>query len=427
MDGGLTMKYIARVGTGLAAIVLLTVLSASVSHPVAEAADTASSDETIVELRIWLHVNDAEDVWVSARPQGGDWDTVGTIPLEFDGSAGGYLFRTGDFAVAGVEVRIWQSTDDPERISVRACGAACPEQDPRNPNFWTPVGMLPQPLDDGFSRSGRYRYGNLVVAIPPGNPGLLADREYLLVSREALEGHGEAVLNWSPGTPVAEWDGVVVEGTPPRVTKLLLSDRGLKGEVWGWIGDLTELTELRLDGNNLRGMTPSKLSQLAKLTHLYFGESVPGRCIPPRLRLVPNNDIPSSKRDCPVPPVVSDYYFAGAVGVGGAGTYQIDLGFAPVIFDVAISWLQVGDVLHDSSAGHVPGARPIERLYGYRLHFANSWDWDRRVWLFINPRTGAEYDRFDNRGVAHRTSATDLNRLAASIWVDTTGVLETWE
>ncbi len=417
----------------LRAGMLLGALLAVALGGVTTADASSDSAETIVELRIWQHVEDAEDIWVSARPQGGDWDTVGTVPLEFDGSAGGYLFRTGDLAVAGVEVRIWQSADDPERISVRACGAACPEHDLRNLNFWTPVGMLPVTLDEGFSRSGRYRYGELVVAIPPDNPGLLADREYLLASREALEGYGSnAALNWSAATRTTEWDGVVVEGTPPRVTKLLLSDRGLRGEVWGWLGNLTELTELRLDGNELRGMTPSKLSQLTKLTHLYLkGESIHGPCLPPPLRRVSNNDFDlpgmGRKRNCPAPPVVSFYYFAGEVGLGGAGTYQIDIGPSPVVFDVANSWIQVSEVIHDSSVGMAPRYRPIGRHYGYRLHFAVSVDWDEELWLFIDPDTGVEYDRFDDWGASYSVGHTRLNRLAASIWVDTTGILEDWE
>ena len=39
--------------------------------------------------------------------------------------------------------------------------------------LWRPLGMLALPLDDGHSTSGRYRYGNLTVAVPAASPGLL--------------------------------------------------------------------------------------------------------------------------------------------------------------------------------------------------------------------------------------------------------------
>ena len=48
--------------------------------------------------------------------------------------------------------------------------------------------MLALPLDDGHSTNGRYHFGDLAVAVPTANPGLLADREYLLALKDALEG-----------------------------------------------------------------------------------------------------------------------------------------------------------------------------------------------------------------------------------------------
>ena len=65
--------------------------------------------------------------------------------------------------------------------------------------------MIPLPLDDGHSSSGSYRYGDLTVAVPRGNPGLLADREHLLALRDVLEG-GETGLDWSPSRATADWE-----------------------------------------------------------------------------------------------------------------------------------------------------------------------------------------------------------------------------
>ena len=85
--------------------------------------------------------------------------------------------------------------------------------------------MIPALLDDGFSTRGYYRYGNLELLIPYTNLGLRADREHLLAVRDVLEGDG-ADLDWSVARPTAEWEGVTLGGTPPRVTGLDLADRG---------------------------------------------------------------------------------------------------------------------------------------------------------------------------------------------------------
>lgn len=232
------------------------------ASPLAEAAGGGASGEIIVELRLWQHVDDARDTWISARPAGGRWDTLGTIPFPLDEGGGTELrhFHTfGDLTIAGTELRLWQRYRAPDLIFVRACPTPCPtretavaEADWRRDRGvleswpwqrgWNPLGMIPLPLDDGHSRSGSYRYGDLAVAVPVGNPGLEADREYLLALKDALVGTAE--LNWNAGTPTSEWDGVTMAGAPPRVTELQLAHRGLDGEIWGWLGDLTELRKV---------------------------------------------------------------------------------------------------------------------------------------------------------------------------------------
>ena len=123
----------------------------STSGQAATGADTA-----VVELRVWQDVNNAERLYVSARPEGGSWATIGTIrfPLDDGHSADGSL-RYGDLTVGRVELRVWQSVSDPLAISVsaRAEGAD-----------WFDVGALP--LDDGHSSGGHYRYGDLTIVAP---------------------------------------------------------------------------------------------------------------------------------------------------------------------------------------------------------------------------------------------------------------------
>ena len=307
----------------IAAIVLaLATLAGAVGTARAGDAPPVAAGETVViEMRIWQHVEDADNIWISARPRGGRWDTLGTIPLALDRHSSGYGLvsdhRYDDLAIAAVGLRVWQRVSEPASIYIQACPSACPPRNPGESLPWRPLGMIPLALDDGHSSSGRYRYGDLTVAVPRGNPGLLADREHLLALRDVLEGDGETELDWSASRAAADWAGVTVAGTPPRVTGLGLSERGLTGEIWGWLGDLTELTELRLDGNALTGTIPSKLSLLTQLTDTYLAGNDLDGCVPPPLRRAANHDLDSlGLPSCPAPAEVG-------VGYGGWAFEQI--------------------------------------------------------------------------------------------------------
>ena len=104
------------------------------------------------------------------------------------------------------------------------------------------------------------------VADAADNPGLVADCEALLKSRDILS--GDASLNWSEDTAIAEWDGVRLGGTPQRVTQLYLVRQGLDGTVPGSLGSLTGLTGLYLHRNELTGPIPPQLGELSSLVHL---------------------------------------------------------------------------------------------------------------------------------------------------------------
>ena len=335
-----------RATAAAGALLLAVVASTGVAH--AESGDAASEDiapvEVIIELRVWQDVSDAESLYVSARPEGGNWRSFGTVPFTL-GPPRGYgadaLHQYGDVYVAGVGLRLSRHVNAPQFLHVRACGRACPEFDALG---WQPLGMVPLPLDGGYSASGRYRYGDFAIAVPANNPGLLADREHLLALKRALENQEMRPLNWSAGTATTGWEGVTIGGTPPRVTTLDLSERGLRGYVSGWLGGLSELTELRLDGNRLNETIPSKLSRLTKLTHLYLAGNNFQECVPGSLSVVPNNDISELMLpDCPPPTDLeadlgwsryNQYYIVPA------GTYTIRLhaSHAPLVFDLPGGW-----------------------------------------------------------------------------------------
>ena len=111
------------------------------------------------------------------------------------------------------------------------------------------------------------------------NLGLLDDCETLLVARDTLA--GTATLNWSETTPIAQWDGVSLSGTPQRVTRLNLSNAGLSGTIPPVVGRLSMLTHLNLRSNpGLSGEIPAELGYLSSLRVLNLHSNSHNGAIP---------------------------------------------------------------------------------------------------------------------------------------------------
>ncbi len=121
----------------------------------------------------------------------------------------------------------------------------------------------------------------LAVPDQAGNPGLMADCMTLLAAKDTLR--GTATLNWGVDTPIANWDGVTVRGTPSRVAEVGLRERGLTGEVPAELGDLTSLTRLRLGVNQLTGTIPAQLGELSGLLLLNLSNNQLTGAIPAEL------------------------------------------------------------------------------------------------------------------------------------------------
>ena len=119
----------------------------------------------------------------------------------------------------------------------------------------------------------------IVVDDPDENAGLVSDCEALLAVRDKLA--GTAILNWSAGISMEEWDGVVVKRE--RVTGLHLFEQGLTGVIPPEIGDLDSLEELLLTGNRLSGEIPRELAMLGNLESLWLEENRLTGAIPPEL------------------------------------------------------------------------------------------------------------------------------------------------
>ena len=394
----------------------------------------AAQDIAVIELRVWQSAGNPEELHATPRLTGSDWG--GTVSLEKDGRSAGFadaaVHHYSDIVVAGVGLRIWQRAIEPERIFVQACASTCSERFPIKVSVfwpWRPLGMAPLSLDDGSSPDGRYRYGNLAIAVPRGNPELLEERERLLALRDVFEGGGTE-LDWSVATPTASWEGVTVSGLPPRVTRLELSDRGLNGEIWGYLGDLAELTELRLDGNALTGTIPSKLVLLNKLTGLHLAGNRLENCLPPPLRAVPDNDLDSLGL-----PECADPAFGVQDRISPAGTYHFILN---KIFGASIheGWRPLHVVLD------VPGGKlmqfeffepvlgadelplPTDNIFaadvlGLALRDSRS----PETWLFLDEKTGEELERSPYSGCVYDcgpggSNAALVEQLTASVWLN---------
>ena len=101
--------------------------------------------------------------------------------------------------------------------------------------------------------------------------GIISDCESLLAARDILAGSGR--LNWSASTPIKDWDGVTVGGTPTRVVGLSVNSRGLDGTIPATLGDLTGLLRLHLFENRLTGPIPAELGKLADLQSLDLSDN----------------------------------------------------------------------------------------------------------------------------------------------------------
>ena len=142
-----------------------------------------------------------------------------------------------------------------------------------------------QPWENGDELMVRVRRGpcwnDTAVPNPADNPGLMRDCINLLAAKDALQ--GTATLNWSVDTPISEWDGVRVLGSPSRVTRLQLTSEGLTGTIPPDLARLDGLEFLWLNYNQLTGEIPAALGNLASLKSLTFNHNLLTGAVPREL------------------------------------------------------------------------------------------------------------------------------------------------
>ena len=125
-----------------------------------------------------------------------------------------------------------------------------------------------------------------VVDAPADNPGLVRDCEVLLELRDGF--FGSTLVNWGPGTPIAQWVGVTVGDAPPRVTGLTVEREGnssttVERRIPAELGQLTQLRVLDLRFNQLTGGIPPAVTQLVNLRELRLRANQLMGSIPPAL------------------------------------------------------------------------------------------------------------------------------------------------
>ena len=187
-----------------------------------------------------------------------------------------------------------------------------------------------------------------VVSNPGKNPGLVRDCETLLGLRDTLA--GDAILNWSGDAEISDWEGIMVDGSPPRVKGLgfgalhpsplsgvippalsnltsleSLSLTGsrysrLRGEIPPELGSLTNLWRLHLSSNDLTGNIPPELGRLTNLIELGLQENELSGSIPPQLGNLSNLEylwLWSNRLTGPVPPELERLTNLRSFGISG--------------------------------------------------------------------------------------------------------------
>ena len=127
-----------------------------------------------------------------------------------------------------------------------------------------------------------------LVSDPDENAGLVRDCQVLLELHESLFGESARWTNWRPGTPMDQWTGVRITGTPPRVTALQLGSQDLRGTLSPALGDLTALHGLDLVFNSFSGPIPAELGNLSQLRSLGLSRNNLRGPIPPALGRLTN-------------------------------------------------------------------------------------------------------------------------------------------
>ena len=164
-------------------------------------------------------------------------------------------------------------------------------------------GRLPRSLTTLSLR--KLRYSGTGLCVPPGasfrawrntiseheGTGVecdpISDRDILSILYRATGGPDWTTRdNWMTDAPLEEWHGVDVDAEG-RVISLQLPSNNLKGIIPPELGQLARLEDLHLYQNPLTGPIPPDLGNLSNLRHLYLFFTLMTGTIPPELGNLP--------------------------------------------------------------------------------------------------------------------------------------------
>ena len=163
------------------------------------------------------------------------------------------------------------------------------------------------------------------------NAGLVQDCQVLAGMRDSLLG-APIISNWNQGTPLDQWAGVTVAGSPRRVEELRVTWTASSAPLPTALGDLTELRTLDLRGSGRPGPIPSQLWTLVKLEVLVLAGNELSGPIPPaigNLAQLHALDLSSNALQGPVPPEVGQLVHLDTLVLAGnslTGGIPADLG-----------------------------------------------------------------------------------------------------
>ncbi len=130
------------------------------------------------------------------------------------------------------------------------------------------------------------------IVVPADQEALQVDCRAIWSFFQQLEDRG--VLDdpgpgtWGAETPLASWEGVVVDPVIGRITELRLQSKEIVGLIPPELGELSELRDLDLSYNGFFGTIPAQVSQLTELTRLHLGHNRLAGPIPTHLARLTN-------------------------------------------------------------------------------------------------------------------------------------------
>ena len=205
---------------------------------------------------------------------------------------------------------------------------------------------------------------NSVAVSEYGNPGIVADCEALLASRDLLR--GEQSLNWSEDLFIDNWQGIEIghdrvvgidlpslelSGTIPpelgnlsQLRRLALILNKLSGPIPPEVGNLAVLQLLDLRWNQLAGEIPPELGSLNNLQRLYLGDNKLSGSIPPELGSLANLEelfLSHNRLTGEIPPELSNLANVRSLGLGSSqltGPIPVWLGGLANLQSLELSW-----------------------------------------------------------------------------------------